>query len=35
MSAFLKIPLQFLILLIGFVVFNDLSKIVEFDKIFR
>jgi len=30
-----QVGFVFLILLMGFVVFNDLSKIVDFDKIFR
>jgi regulator of sigma E protease len=30
-----QVGFVFLILLMGFVVFNDLSKIVSFDKIFR
>jgi regulator of sigma E protease len=30
-----QVGFVFLILLMGFVVFNDLSKIVDFEKIFR
>jgi regulator of sigma E protease len=30
-----QVGFVFLILLMGFVVFNDLSKIVNFDRIFR